>query len=154
MPRVFFIDLPERRYVSGFQTKVLNSEDKNIFKFDNTKNAELIEIKTAQNLETHVLNNADIHIQKDQAIEIKGDAVYQIENGSLTETARKIVYKVGSSTLTLKGSGAFLNAAKINLNCGNGAAEAKTEGLGAVGSGAGAVGSAARKNSSSSDEQG
>ena len=87
-------------------------------------------------METHVLNNADIHIQKDQAIEIKGDAVYQIENGSLTETARKIVYKVGSSTLTLKGSGAFLNAAKINLNCGGGAAEAKTEGLGAVGSGA------------------
>ena len=122
--------------MSGFQTKVFNSEDKNIFKFDDSKEAEMIEIKTAQNFETHVLNNADIHIQKDQAIEVKGDAVYQIENGSLTETARKIVYKVGSSTLTLKGSGAFLNAAKINLNCGGGAAEAKTEGLGAVGSGA------------------
>jgi len=148
--------------VSGFQTKVFNSEDKNIFKFDDSKEAEMIEIKTAQNLETHVLNNTDIHIQKDQAIEIKGDAVYQVQTGSFTEKAKKIIYKVGGSTLTLKGSGAFLNAAKINLNCGGSAAEAKTEGLGAVGSGAAGnvnsagnvVGSAAGKNSSSSDAQG
>jgi len=148
--------------VSGFQTKVFNSEDKNIFKFDDSKEAEMIEIKTAQNLETHVLNNTDIHIQKDQAIEIKGDAVYQVQTGSFTEKAKKIIYKVGGSTLTLKGSGAFLNAAKINLNCGGSAAEAKTKGLGAVGSGAAGsvnsagnvVESAAGKNSSSSDAQG